>query len=783
MPLRKGIAGLGAGAVALLLVASPVAAPPANASTTARLAAQLGSPKTPIQHLVVIFQENESFDHYFATYPNAANSAGEDPFTAAAGTPSVNGLSGTLLTANPNGANPIRLDPGPNASGVYNGTLNLGTGNSSNAGIDNILTCSQNHNYQPEQQAEDGGAMDKFPGSVGSTANPPEPGLAACNANLDLDYFDGNTVTAYWNYAQHFAMSDNSFGTTFGPSTPGAINVVSGDTGNVNMVNNGAVTANATTSPNTGLVADGQGGFSDINDSDPYYDSCSSTTSNFGMSNTSASGVTNPNVGDLLNQAGISWGWFEGGFTPTAAGSPPATSGPFNGYAGGPAANADSIVCGAAHNIGAALGGTGSTGAQPYGTKADYIQHHEPFQYYATTANPYHRAPTSLSAIGTDTQAFTGGSYGNGTPEFNTANHQYDMSYFTTLVTDIAQGTEPASLLPAVSYLKAPAYEDEHPANSDPVDGQRFVTTTINELEQTPDWANTAVIVNYDDSDGWYDHVYSGAATGSVQNPSSAGGSPTLGDAENPAVCGGTTITGTATGSVTITAGTNDTVTYTIGGGATQSLTLAAGSYTASTLATAISSKSGGVITAEANTAGDLVLTGNGLHALDVTGGDALATLGLTAGATSTPATPALTNTAGMPESGRCGFGPRLPFMVISPYAKANFVDHTLSDQASVVNFIEYNWGLPGIPGSADRLLTNATSTFDIANMFNFSQAPNPALYLDPTTFQSTATPTPVIPESKSPILFLVSGILLFGGAILVVGRRQLRHRPKNNKA
>ena len=48
---------------------------------------------TPIKHLVVIFQENVSFDHYFATYPQAANPAGEPRFTAAPGTPSVNGLS------------------------------------------------------------------------------------------------------------------------------------------------------------------------------------------------------------------------------------------------------------------------------------------------------------------------------------------------------------------------------------------------------------------------------------------------------------------------------------------------------------------------------------------------------------------------------------------------------------------------------------------------------------------------------------------------------------------
>ena len=47
---------------------------------------------------------------------------------------------------------------------------------------------------------------------------------------LVMDYYDGNTVTGLWNYAQHFAMSDNSYDTMFGPSTPGALNLVSGQT-------------------------------------------------------------------------------------------------------------------------------------------------------------------------------------------------------------------------------------------------------------------------------------------------------------------------------------------------------------------------------------------------------------------------------------------------------------------------------------------------------------------------------------------------------------------------
>src|SRR5271156_2198275 len=67
------------------------------------------STATPIQHLVVIFQENVSFDHYFATYPNAANPGDEPPFVAQSGTPNINGLSGALLTSNPNFLNTANI--------------------------------------------------------------------------------------------------------------------------------------------------------------------------------------------------------------------------------------------------------------------------------------------------------------------------------------------------------------------------------------------------------------------------------------------------------------------------------------------------------------------------------------------------------------------------------------------------------------------------------------------------------------------------------------------------
>ena len=78
----------------------------------ATLASTNTNTKTPIKHIVILFQENVSFDHYFGTYPNATNPPGEPKFTASPNMTSVNGLTHVLLTNNPNGnytINPFRL--------------------------------------------------------------------------------------------------------------------------------------------------------------------------------------------------------------------------------------------------------------------------------------------------------------------------------------------------------------------------------------------------------------------------------------------------------------------------------------------------------------------------------------------------------------------------------------------------------------------------------------------------------------------------------------------------
>jgi|SRR5579872_949176 len=434
---------------------------------------------TPIKHLVVIFNENRSFDHYFGTYPNAANVEGEPLFEPARNTPrDVNNLlsNPSLLSNNPN-LNPLNnvapIAPNPNATPAVKGTLGSMASNPFRLDRTQANTADQSHNYTREQLADDGGKNDLFPLDVGSgTGTPGIPDNAGAfgnNAQV-MGFFDGNTVTALWNYAQNFAMSDNAFTDTFGPSTPGLLNMWSGQTNGATFpVNPGGLTPAQLLAAGI-AVPSSDGSLSLIQDIDPAGDVCSSPALQVQMQG--------QNVGDLLNAANIPWGSFVGGFNLQTINE--------NGSSG-------------CANFNPVLGGRSSVTEAFGATIRDYVAHHIWFQYFASTANPNHLPPSSTKAIG-----FTNIP---GTTKKDPANHAYDLAEFKTAVA--------AGNFPAVSFIKQAAFQDGHPGNSDPLDEQTALVNLLNFLQQQPDWENTAVIFTYDDSDGQYDHVAPTITSGS----------------------------------------------------------------------------------------------------------------------------------------------------------------------------------------------------------------------------------------------------------------------------
>jgi phospholipase C len=497
---------------------------------------------TPIKHLVVIFQENNSFDHYFATYPKALNPSGEPEFYATDDTPTINGLSPELIANNPNSTKPFRLDRNQA-----------------------VLNCDNNNGYGAEQIAFDHGLMDKFPEATSSPATPAAGDATACPNGIVMGYYDGNTVTALWNYAQHFAMSDNFYDTEFGVTAMGHFNLIAGQTHQSNIVNllktgastfvvrNGSVIANLDAGPDTCRAAPVKG------------QPVASVT------------MTGPNVGDLINgfnaarptRRDITWGWFYGNF--------------------------DLVP-----------GPTGAPQCDPA-----YDDHHVPFQYYVSTANPNHALPLSAQAVGHSVDPRSG--------KLDPANHQYSLTTFWKA----AQ----AGNLPAVSFLKAPEPDNGHPQTSDPLSEQSFLVATINRLQQLPEWRDMAIVITYDDSDGWYDHVM-----GPIVNQSN---DPLL-----DSICGGTQVS------------------------------LPAGAF-----------------------------------------------------------------------NDRCGYGMRMPMLVISPFAKRNYVDHAVTDTSSILRFIEDNWlGGMRIDDVTRPAPMAGQKSFDkiagsIQGMFDFDVHPNLSpLVLDGTT-------------------------------------------------
>ena len=550
---------------------------------------------TPIKHLVVIFQENISYDHYFGTYPNALNKAGETPFHASRFTPTNNNLQ-TPLDVNHDfralsGVDLINHNPNSNAAAPVapNNTRQNGTdaANPFRLSPGQASTADQGHNDMPEQSAYNNGHMDGFPAFTGAaggltTDGPLPPPAAVATKGLVMGYFDGNTVTAMWNYAQHYAMSDNNYSSQFGPSSPGAINLVSGQTNGFAKTLGVFGTNNTllhTTHEAFGDATNSQSNTTLIGDADPFGDTCAGTEQ---------VQMAGRNIGDLLNQRNITWGWFEGGFNlqtvnPPVAGSTQTTTG--------------------CQRL------TLPTQPNAEESSTDYIPHHQPFQYYATTANPTHLRPSSLAAIGHSTIPNTH------TPE--PANHQYDTDDFFAALN--------ADNLPSVSFLKAPGFQDGHAGYSNPIDEQHFVVKVINALQNSQFWADTAVIITYDDSDGWYDH----------QMP------PIVNPSFNPSV---------------------DTL--------------------------------------------------NSVGVCDT---------GLQQGRR-TPSVP-LNGAFGTPAWGRCSYGTRMPLLVISPFAKRNHVDHTLTDQSSVLRFVEDNWlrGERIQPGGSLDTIANP-----IDGMFDFFQFGEP---------------------------------------------------------
>ncbi len=440
-----------------------------------------------VKFVFVLFQENRSFDQHFGTFPGAnglfSQSAANTPgFTQ----PIVNtdGTVGTVspfliprLLRNVHG-HPVQLYPADTDSTDH-----------SHTGIDNSIDigpsgAAQNDRYALNEEGltTSGGKIVSLKTGLPATANPT---LAQKQkAELVMSHLDCDTIPFLWRYADRFTMFDNFHQTIIGPSSPNAVAMIAGQSGDTQWVLH-PDQANGTTT-NAG------GGVPQVGDSGPFagskFDKTSFTTkppyspddvspSTPGLNLTSASlplSFMGPQINTIIetdkdptldlmdvqddiktiasqNLNQIPWGWYQEGYDHE----------PTDGA--GPA------------------------------TFDTYVTHHNGPQYFGYVGdNPketkhLHGLGDFFTDIASGALSKKGGVY-------------YVRGGYGNI-----DGLKPLDPNPAVQANFTG--NDDHPAYSDAQISEALVADEVNAIVNSPYWKNAAIIITYDETDGMYDHA------------------------------------------------------------------------------------------------------------------------------------------------------------------------------------------------------------------------------------------------------------------------------------
>jgi phospholipase C len=430
------------------------------------------TPLQGIDHFVVIYQENWSFDALYGSFPGAngisnasATSLSQldrltgNPYTSQLGQPFDLAYSGPALTTPPQPINNGKIDPNFPA-----GLDTLAPYNLANEITPLTHTGDIVHRYWQEQSQINGGQQNKY---ITWSDN---PGLVMSN-------FDATNLPEGL-LAQHYSIDDNFFHAAFGgsflnhqflvaaaapvyPNAPASMQAVLDSTGQLAL------------NPSTGKIVH-DGNITPIGGS-AFGDPTGGTfTQNYAVntifsknlapdfvgSNTAASLLPSqndsnpkdptrpyiPTIGDLLDGAGVSWKWYSGGWDAALASSP---SNPAN------------------------------NGKTPANDIADpnFQWHHQPLAYYDNFA-PW---------------------LPNGQRNPLSADHLQDENNFFQDLTN--------SDLPAVSFIKQVGENNEHPGYADLLQGQQATADIVHAIQNSPDWAHTAIVITYDENGGRWDHV------------------------------------------------------------------------------------------------------------------------------------------------------------------------------------------------------------------------------------------------------------------------------------
>jgi phospholipase C len=411
-----------------------------------------------IKYVFVIYQENRSFDSYFATFPGANGLYSQ----AASATPgfvqtivNTDGTTGTI--------SPFLIGPTQYAADTDD--------------IDHSHTLTIT-----KMDVQSGVAqMDKFATTEELKYSPiGNPSLLAKQmGELSMAHEDCDTVPLLWAYADRFALYDNIFESMTGPSTPGNLSIIGAQAGQTQWAlhptnTTATVPLLVDDDPFWGSPSDKSASPLPVNPTDyPGYTVASnltyatlplsmllSTAGTVTATDTSASTDLVDVPDDVaflskLSQPAVAFGWYQEGFDKEDTD----TAGPVT-------AN---------------------------GSHASYITHHNGPQYFGYVANtPALRA--ELHGLGDFYTALQNSSLPKSGGVF------YVKGGYTNTM-----GITPAD--PDATVQKNFLGDDDHPAYSDAQISEAMVATAINAIANSPYWAQSAIIITWDDSEGDYDHV------------------------------------------------------------------------------------------------------------------------------------------------------------------------------------------------------------------------------------------------------------------------------------
>jgi len=441
-----------------------------------------------IRYVFVIFNENHSFDNEFGTFPgvNGIYSDGHQPRPPAQ-TPGFSQSYTDLTTGATVTVQPFRIGPDQNST-VWDSVDHSHTGLATKLHVVSGTPRMDKFAYQEYSRfASKGGAANEAEGKQ--------------FARLVMSHIDCDTIPFYWYWASRFTIFDNIFATEDTPSTPNAIAMIAGQSGETQWVKHPGPKGGASNKPVTAGSNSGTlNGPPITDDYQPFYGSQFDHTTANKMPAGPNESYANDNISQVLTFATVPL---------TLQGSDVRSN---MGRNLNPSVDLPDIqqdipfiqslglnpVSWRWYQEGYDLESSDTGGKASH---VAYVSHHQGPQYFGYLANtpplrPNFRGLTDFFVDMTNKSLPNGGVFyirGGYT-------NQMDMAPVIT------NPSTPAAEVAAINATKGG--DDDHPSYTDRQLSEAMAARVINAVAANPGiWEHSAIIITYDESDGLYDHV------------------------------------------------------------------------------------------------------------------------------------------------------------------------------------------------------------------------------------------------------------------------------------